>query len=138
MLFVTAIGLATKFVAIGGARHIAYLTPEQVSHCLKYIWISQPLGILASAFGKCSVAQFILRLIGPNAVWRRRCLWAASGLTLASCIVAVGLTLGQCQPTRALWDIVPGAKCWNPSIDTDFSVFAGGILSTLTTTQFSY
>jgi hypothetical protein len=36
------------------------------------------------------------------------------------------ITFVQCSPPRALWDKVPGAKCWNPKVVADFTVAQSG------------
>lgn len=40
-------------------------------------------------------------------------------------VVASILTFVQCDPPRALWEPVPGAKCWDPSIKAGYATFGG-------------
>lgn len=39
------------------------------------------------------------------------------------CII---FTYAQCNPPRALWEPVPGAKCWNPDSQANFSIATTG------------
>jgi len=97
---------------------------------VKYNWIAQPWGIFGFAVGKVSVALLMLRIIGPNTVWRKWILWG----TMVSVIIinAVGciLTFVQCDPPRALWNpqlVASGqAKCWNPKVQSNYALFLSG------------
>ncbi len=46
-------------------------------------------------------------------------------------IVAAIISFAQCNPPRALWEIVPGAVCWDPSIQADWAVFGSAYSSFL-------
>lgn len=93
---------------------------------LKLTWISQPVGIMASAFGKCSVAFLIQRIIGSQEKWIKWLLYSNTALYLGASIVSSILGYCQCKPADAIWAQVPGAKCWNPVIDADFDLFQSG------------
>lgn len=90
-------------------------------------WISQPFALIGFATGKISIGLLILRIIGPNTVWRKWILYffMASVILLDSlqCI----LTFVQCNPPSALWMpelITSGqAKCWDPNIQERFGLF---------------
>lgn len=34
-------------------------------------------------------------------------------------------TFAQCDPPRALWEDVPGAKCWDASVQAGIATFGG-------------
>ena len=107
----------------GGARHLYYLTPAEIHTVLKWNWISQPFGTMALAFGKASVAFLLLKIIGPNTVWRKWFLWTSMGVFFILATLASIFNYAQCNPPRALWDHVPGAVCWKPTIQPDFAIF---------------
>ena len=108
-------------------RHLYYLTPDERVLAGKWSWISQPFVIMGFATGKISVGLMLLRIMGPNTVWRRYLvLFAISTAFVISCINVV-LTYAQCSPVDALWNpslIAEGkATCLKPSIQTDFAIF---------------
>ena len=112
----------------GGARHLYFLTPAEIEYNLKVIWIENPLGIMAGAVAKISVAFLILRLIGPKTFWRKWSLYLTIALVFIFGTLASIFTFAQCNPPRVLWEgpvKVPEAKCWNPKTQSDFATFAG-------------
>ena len=110
----------------GGARHLYYLKPDQIIEVLKYNFLSQPFGAMASMSGKCSVAFLVLRLIGPNTFWRKWCLYVNVGVYTVITVISIIVTFVQCRPSRALWEPVAGAKCWDPKISADITIFQAG------------
>ena len=125
MLFTALCGLVTALTSHGGARHLFYLQLTQVASIVKLNWVAQPFGIMALAFAKMSVAFLLLRLIGPNTVWRKRFLYFSIVSTFCFSVICCVLTFVQCDPPRALWEAVPGAKCWNPKAQSDYAIFLG-------------
>ena len=120
--------IAETFAATnGGGRHLYYLKPADVQLVTKVTWIENPLGIMALAIAKMSVAFLILRLIGPSTRWRKWSLYLSIVLTFIIGALACILTFAQCNPPRALWEPteVPWAKCWKPSVQSDFAIFTG-------------
>ena len=111
------------YVKEGGARHVYYLDGTQRVRLVKLNWMSQPFGIMAIAIAKASVAYSILRFQSPNK-WRTRVLyfiaWSITCLMFLACI----FMFVQCNPPRALWspELAATAKCWNPSVFTDYSI----------------
>ena len=101
----------------GYARHIAYLSPAQVSDALELNTISRSLCIFSIAIGKISVAFLIERLAGPSKI-RKWMLRSISISVFVSAIITILLFYVECQPARALWDkgmIKAGTgHCWNP------------------------
>lgn len=59
---------------------------------------------------------------------RQKCLlWGmavGSGLLLMGCVVILYV---QCKPSRALWVLVPGARCWGPGVLVNYSIIVGGM-----------
>ena len=104
------------------------MKPEEIQKVTKITWIENPLGIMALAIAKMSVAFLILRLVGPSTRWRKWFLYLSIVLTFIIGALACILTFAQCNPPRALWEPteVPNAKCWKPSVQSDFAIFTGG------------
>lgn len=115
--------LCTLYVNGGGTRHLYYLTPQQRSAVIKLDWIIASLSIVALAAIKTSIALFMLRLIGPNSVWRKWFLYLNLIFIYVISIVTCVILFVQCNPSRALWENVPGARCWDPKISADISIF---------------
>ena len=126
VLYTVSLSLSSVCMAYGGARHLYYIEPEKLVMVLKYNFGSQPLGAMASAVGKSSVAFLMLRVIGPNTVWRKRFLYFQLVIYMAITIVSIIVTFAQCSPPRALWEMVPGSKCWNPEITVDITILQSG------------
>jgi len=118
--------LSTIEVANGSTRHIYYLDHDQIKAVLRYLWIVQPFGIMASAFGKTSVAFLTLRLMGPHVVWRKWILYINIVLYMLGSIMTIVVIFIQCWPVRALWDTVRGSYCWDPKIAADVAIFLTG------------
>ncbi|MCJ1249123.1 hypothetical protein MMC30_006346 [Trapelia coarctata] len=123
ILYVIGVSLSTVDVANGSTRHIYYLNHDQIKSVLRYMWIVQPFGIMASAFGKTSVAFLTLRLMGPHVVWRKWILYTNMVLYMLGSIVSCVITLVQCSPVQALWETGRGSHCWDPKIAADVGIF---------------
>lgn len=121
-LYTTGSALLPVLIHYGIGRHIYYVPPENLVHVIRWNWIIQPFGIMSQPFGKISVSIFLLGLMGPKSFWRRWFLYVNMGLfTLLACLCAI-FTYVQCNPPRALWEEVPGAKCWKPESQADIGI----------------
>ena len=124
--------LATYNAATGGLRHLYSLTPAEVSRALRFNWLTQPFVVMGFVFGKISVALLLLRIIGPNTVWRKWILYFLMVTAFIFNLLQTIFTFEQCTPTRALWEPVlletGEAHCWNPAIYSDFGIFTSGAL----------
>lgn len=107
-----------------------YLTASQITTVLKLNWMVQPFGIMALSTSKISVAFVMLRIISPTIIWRRRFLYFCMISVFVIGVICSITTFVQCDPPRALWEFVPGAKCWDPKIQSDIAVFTGCRYST--------
>ena len=124
--YTISLSLASYSMTHGGARHLFYLTPGQITVALKYNFLSQPFGAVAPVFGKSSVAFLVLRIIGPNTVWRKRFLYLNLGIYWATTILTIVITFVQCSPTRALWEPVPGSRCLNKDVSVNITLLQSG------------
>jgi len=86
---------------------------------------------MASAFGKCSVAFLISRIMGPNSFYRRWFLNINTILYMSASIVASVIVFCQCKPAEGLWTMAPGTVCWDPKIVLNFDLFQSGKVSTI-------
>ncbi|KAK3390661.1 hypothetical protein B0H63DRAFT_121401 [Podospora didyma] len=123
VIFVIGASFITTSTLNGGARHVRYLTPEQILFTIKYNWIAQPWAVFSFATGKASVAFLILRFIGRNTVYRKYILY----FTIATIFIVNGVgcitIFAQCDPPRALWTPETEAKCWDPIVQLHFNYF---------------
>lgn len=123
ILGIALAGIATTLVSCGGTRHIYYLTASQMTRVLRLNWMLQPFGVMALATSKVSVAILMLRIMSSTMVWRRRFLYFSVISVLTVSVIVSILNFAQCNPPKALWTFVPGAKCWDPRVLPDIAVF---------------
>ncbi|KAK2606307.1 hypothetical protein QQS21_003238 [Conoideocrella luteorostrata] len=125
--YILFVAILTKVIALGGLRHLFYLTPQERVKAVKWTWICQPFVIMGFATGKLSVGILLYRVIGSTTFWRKWSLCFTVVSALVFSIVNVALTFAQCSPPSALWNphlVETGeAKCWPPSIQTNFAIF---------------
>ncbi|KAL9045811.1 MAG: hypothetical protein Q9214_001211 [Letrouitia sp. 1 TL-2023] len=86
------------------------------------------VSIISFATAKASVGCLILRLLGPDNVWRRRVVWFVIIFTPLINAINIALTFAQCDPPKALWDRKVKARCWNPNVQLYFAYFMVGKL----------
>ena len=123
ILFLCTMAICTILVHNGLGRHIYYLSPEDIAQVLKWNWIVQPFGIMVLPFAKTSVSLLLLRLLGPKTKWQKWLIYLNIALMMFIFTLASILSFVQCNPPRALWEAVPGATCWDPSIQADYATF---------------
>lgn len=123
ILVLVCSSVATVIVSHGGARHLYYLNYQKITLLLKWSWMVQPIAIMTMATAKISVAFLLLRIIGPTTVWRKRFLYFSIISLFAIGVLCSIVSFVQCNPPRALWESVPGAKCWDPKTQIDIAVF---------------
>ncbi|MCJ1402818.1 hypothetical protein MMC11_006039 [Xylographa trunciseda] len=124
-LFLGAVIVSTVELVHGGARHMYYLKqePSQLVYITELNWISQPFAIMALGLGRISVSLFLLRLLGPNSVWRRWFLILNNYFVFIQCALESIFCFTQCRPVQAIWiPSTPGANCWAPDVTTNFNI----------------
>jgi hypothetical protein len=88
--------------------------------------MSQPWGIFLFAPGKASIGFFILRIMGPNAKYRKWLLYFLIAMIFIVNSIGCIITLVQCDPPRALWTPGLPAKCWKPTVQLHYNYFLAG------------
>lgn len=111
----------------GGARHVAYLEPDQLALVAEFDYISLVPVILGIVIGKCAVSLLIYRLQPPTK-WRTYLLWFLSVSSLVCAVLVIVLEFAQCTPVKALW-IPTAGKCWNPKAVNNWDVAASGMFT---------
>ena len=102
-----------------------YIQPAQRIRVLKINYITQGISIMAVGTGKISVALLILRIMGKSSV-RKAFLYFSMATSFLLCGLGVITTYVQCKPVMALWDPHVKGDCWNPSVQSNLSIFIGG------------
>ena len=117
--------MITLLVSMGGFKHAASLTEVQMRDVRRWTLVARVLTALAQGLSKVSVALLVLRFAGRIVVWRRLFLYACIASTLLLSVLHGILIYVQCNPVRALWETVPRARCWEPTVINNFAVFLG-------------
>ena len=112
-------------VSLGGFKHAASLTEVQMRDIRRWTPVARVFTALAQGLSKVSVALLVLRFAGRIVVWRRLFLYACITSTLILSLLHGILIYVQCDPVRALWETVPGARCWQATVINNFAVFLG-------------
>ncbi|KAE8381898.1 hypothetical protein BDV26DRAFT_289099 [Aspergillus bertholletiae] len=127
MLYTAAAAMSTSMLLRGGARHTVHIDPANIRFVFKMQILNQVPAALSAMLGKISVALFIMRISGRTSKWRRWFLIIHITLYTLLTIINLCILLGQCRPIQALWDQSVRqsgqAKCLDPSIDTDVTMF---------------
>ncbi|KAK2616015.1 hypothetical protein N8I77_002734 [Diaporthe amygdali] len=124
-LFYAALACSSVLVYYGLGRHEETLTAAEILQVAKWNWIPQPFSIMNLAVVKLSMSFLLLRILGPQARWSKWFLYVNMVLFTTTMIVASIITFVQCDPPRALWEPVPGAKCWDASVQAGYATFGG-------------
>ncbi|KAG7007208.1 protein csx2 [Physcia stellaris] len=119
VLFTITCGLFTVIMTNGGARHLFYLNSTEVTLILKYAILANPFSIMASAFGKASVAVLMLRILQKSVYWQKWFIYTNLALYMAITVVYIILAFVQCS---ALWQKTPGTGCREPHVLSDIAL----------------
>ena len=93
----------TIYAERGYARHIYYLTPQELPDVLKLNTISRSLCMFSIAIAKIGVAFLIERFAGPMR-WRKWLLRFISITTFVTAVITLTLFYAQCSPVQAVWN----------------------------------
>ncbi|KAE8165146.1 hypothetical protein BDV40DRAFT_309604 [Aspergillus tamarii] len=108
----------------GTGRHAVELTETQRILSAKFNWMSQGFHVMATNWGKTSVALFLLRIMGTA---KHHQMVIYGGITLLTIINTVSLytMFGQCTPTEKRWDDSIEGSCWPPTVQKNYAFFQG-------------
>ncbi|KAJ9227202.1 hypothetical protein DTO027B5_791 [Paecilomyces variotii] len=136
MLFAIAMAVVTSLASAryGWNRHIWDVPLEWIPTSEKLNMMFQVFFSFASTLTKLSLLWFCRRLLGAGIKGAFRsfnlCLIAAMFVVAAMCITFVCMTIFQCNPVRAFWDLEPSYPyhCLNGNND----VFAASVVNIFT------
>ncbi|KAI0886761.1 uncharacterized protein GGS22DRAFT_117261 [Annulohypoxylon maeteangense] len=119
--------IVTLMVHYGVGRHAPYLGEDQRVNAVYMIWLSVPFSPGSAAFGKISIALFLMRLINRNRP-QRYFLWVLIFLLVVINLALVIVTFAQCTPVTFLWGRVgtgTSGTCWDPTVQQYYGYFQG-------------
>ncbi|KAH7336017.1 hypothetical protein BKA66DRAFT_479925 [Pyrenochaeta sp. MPI-SDFR-AT-0127] len=97
----------------GLGRYQYYVSAEDQVDIFRYIFAMCLVGIWTAPLVRISISCMLLRLkTSPAWQW---VLKTIIGIQIASAGASNICQVVQCRPVRAMWDVVPGAKCWSPA-----------------------
>jgi len=124
---IIATSLLVAAITEGLGRHNYYVTLEKHVDISRLLFGDNLLGTWVSCLARISVALMLLRF-DISALWRT-VLWVTIGFQLAIAFSSNVTILVRCHPIRAMWDVVPDAKCWtSQQINLAFYIFAGIVM----------
>ncbi|PQE28129.1 integral membrane protein [Rutstroemia sp. NJR-2017a BBW] len=118
----------TLSVHWGLGRHIQFLSPDEITNSIKWIYLCEFFSIMSPGFGRISFAFLLLGLIPPTK-WRQRYLWSIITCQFIVDVVTVIISFSQCRPMRGFWDSNVHAHCWLPSVQQRTGYFQGSVCS---------
>ncbi|KAI9681940.1 MAG: hypothetical protein M1822_007018 [Bathelium mastoideum] len=110
----------------GLGRQIYFLNPQNRTQAIKWLLISQPLGVLVGMFGRISFAVTLLRLVGRLDRWKKMIL---HGIIIEQVLINatfIILEFAQCgSQVNAIWDMSLATKvhCLSRNVQNDFGFF---------------
>ncbi|KAH9999723.1 hypothetical protein F4779DRAFT_605284 [Xylariaceae sp. FL0662B] len=111
----------------GVGRHALYIEEDQRVNAIYMIWLSVPFSPGSAAFGKISIALFLMRLMNRNRP-QQAFLWVLIFLLVVVNLVLVIVTFAQCTPVTFLWErvrTVSHGTCWAPTVQQYYGYFQG-------------
>ncbi|RAL62731.1 hypothetical protein DID88_004574 [Monilinia fructigena] len=120
--------LNTVAVLRGLGRHKRFLNSLQIAEATKWSYLAQPIGILAAAIGRLSVAYLLVSILPRHQKGQRIFLY---GIGYSHVLMTFGMVIfiyAQCQPINAYWNRELGS-CLDPSGRRYFGYFLGSYCS---------
>ncbi|GLA52518.1 hypothetical protein AnigIFM63604_009382 [Aspergillus niger] len=96
----------------GVGRHDRFVTPANKTQALRFVFTYEVTGVWAGALLRVSVALILISLHRAK-IWHA-ILWCVVFVQLAAALGTTVCLFIQCRPLRAMWDVVPDARCWAP------------------------
>uniref|UniRef100_A0A8H7K8U6 Rhodopsin domain-containing protein n=1 Tax=Bionectria ochroleuca TaxID=29856 RepID=A0A8H7K8U6_BIOOC len=119
------VAMAIMAVKSGNGKHFALLTKDEKQNAIFWTILGFPFGIVAFGTPKLAVASLLIRLMNPNK-FNKICLWAVSGLCLATLLGCVVILYAQCTPAYSQWNFDVAGTCISKWVLVDYAIFAGG------------
>jgi hypothetical protein len=124
ILNITGVAITSAAVTYGLGRHIAFVNPDQVSKILHLVAVMQPIGIVAYCLPKLSIVIFLRKLVGYS-MRGLPFFYFIFFVLFVSSILSFTLVFAQCDPPDHFWHPTERAKCINPAVLEDTTLFAG-------------
>ncbi|QKX60761.1 uncharacterized protein TRUGW13939_07907 [Talaromyces rugulosus] len=99
------------WIKLGLGRHEATISLDDLAQAGKIVFASGFLFNTGLVLPKFSVLFFYHRIFGKSHQWFYNLIWVAASLNLAWLITTYFCAAFQCDPPKAAWTAVPGAKC---------------------------
>ncbi|KAH8175239.1 integral membrane protein [Sarocladium implicatum] len=127
-LFFAYLSTCLTMVAIenGNGRHSDTLTITQQENVRLYTIAAFCPGVISFGLPKFAVVDLLTRLMNPSK-WHRRFLWGMCIVCLLTLLATIGTLLGQCTPTRAMWNFDMEKTCVDIDHIVGFSLYAGAL-----------
>lgn len=120
----TSVITASIFTGLG--QHYDALTESQYKLTMQLISAGQILAIFSCVWSRTSFAVTLLHVVvGRNE--RMILLFMIISINIAMTLDAIFYFV-QCEHPAHLWDPSISSKCWEVSVFTSYSIFAGGVL----------
>lgn len=110
----------------GNGRHYQTLTIEQQEQVRLWTLAAFCPGVMCFGLPKFAVVSLLTRLLNPSR-WHRWFLWGMTIWCLLTLFATVGTLLGQCTPTKAMWNFDMEISCVDPKHIVNFSLYAGAM-----------
>lgn len=110
----------------GNGQHYQILSVTQQEDVRFWTLAAFCPGVLCFGFPKFAVVALLTRLMNPSR-WHRWFLWGMVTWCLLTLFATMGTLLGQCTPTRAMWNFDMEKHCVDPKHIVNFSLYAGAM-----------
>jgi hypothetical protein len=128
LLEIPVLALLGAAVKEGFGRNNYYISPEERTDILRYVFCVGMMGIWVSSIARVSIASLLLQL-ETSPPWRVT-LYAAASLQIVVALCANVAQLTDCRPIYAKWEHVPDAICWTPEMSRAYYYFPIGKCAT--------
>jgi hypothetical protein len=123
-LIVIYAALITVSVGYGLGKHGRDVDPATWIPLNKYLYLGEFFSLISIPVSKTSFAVTLLRIAAKK--WHKWVIWfIIISMNLGMWLCAI-LLFVQCDPIEKNWNVDAAGKCWDPVIQDDFAVFAGG------------
>lgn len=130
ILHIITVVLSTIAVSYGVGRHVYYLSNDDMTNSLYYVFILRPIGISAYCLPKLAVVILIIKLMAT----KKRGAWFLYSVIAILFITSAISFIPPCDPADHFWHPSEPADCWpNPIWASTTFLSAGKYRLTLST-----